>query len=428
MPQAWTILGTCLGLLVAVEALGPLGGGLRQTLFLRALKPQTVQAQPTPWPTPAALAGQAGALHTTPAQVARLLALGPAQKGKALRIAYFADSMIEGDLITEPLRRHIQERFGGAGVGWVGLAPLDAWAREDIQQSFDPAWERHSILIHDWQGLDYGPQMASWTLKHGRGSVHFKGVPSQPLYKFLAPATLWYGPVPTGGKAQVTVRVDKVSKVLYLEGSKPINALVLSADPCQKLDLGFEAPAALAYFGVSFDQGSGVDCFSSRGSHGGQLARLDLEMLKGLQAQRHYDLAITQYGINAIGQYKDPSFKWYRRSLDAGLRRLQEGLHPAHLLLISASDRSVHGNAGWVSDPDLPGLLTAQRAMARDVGIPFINAFDVLGGPGTMAKWGQAEPRLAERDFTHLTPKGATRLEEGLWRALQKGGHSASAH
>jgi lysophospholipase L1-like esterase len=425
MPEAWAILGTSLALLVLLEVTGPLGQGLRQTTFLAVLAPPAVLPHPTPWPTPQPLRGPAGPLKTSPARVARLLAKGPAQAGKPLRIAYFGDSMIEGDLICEPLRRQIQERFGGSGVGWVGMAPLDAWARDDIQQRFDPAWERHSILIHDWEGLDYGPQMASWTLKRGKGGVHFKGVPGSADYAYLAPATLWYGPVPTSGKAQVTVKIDGRSKLLALTGDQPVNALVLSTDPCKKLDLAFEAPKALGYFGVSFDQGSGVDCFSSRGSHGGQMARLDLEMLKGLQAQRHYDLVITQYGVNAIGQYQDKTFKWYRRSLVGGLKRLQEGLDPVAIVLVSAADRAVHRNNGWVSDPDLPGLLTAQRAVARDVGIPFINAFDLMGGPGTMAKWGQADPRLAERDFTHMTPQGATRFEAALWRALQKGGRSS---
>jgi lysophospholipase L1-like esterase len=423
MPQAWAIFGGSLLLLLLIELGGSIGG-LRPTAFLAPPAPKIL---PTPWPTPSLLEGKTPPVHTHPSQVARLLSQGPAQAGKPLRIAYFADSMIEGDLICEPLRRRIQQRFGGTGVGWVGMAPLDAWARDDIRQRFDPSWERHSLLVHDWQGRAYGPQMASWTLKGGRGGVQFKGLPAQLDYRYLAPATLWFGPVPKGGKAQVQVVADGEKRLLYLEGSKPINKLAVTLQPCQKLDLNFEAPEGLEYFGISFDQGSGVDCFSSRGSHGGQLSRMDLDLLKGLQASRHYDLVIAQFGINALGQYEDPQFKWYRRLLSAGLKRVEQGLPGSAVLLVSAADRAVHGPQGWVSDPDLPGLLAAQRAVAFDAGVPFISAFDLMGGSGSMARWAQSQPRLAEHDFTNMSALGAQRFEESLWQVLQKGGHLVQA-
>lgn len=41
-------------------------------------------------------------------------------KGRPLRIAYFGDSFIEGDILVCDLRELMQAHFGGWGVGWIG--------------------------------------------------------------------------------------------------------------------------------------------------------------------------------------------------------------------------------------------------------------------------------------------------------------------
>ena len=42
--------------------------------------------------------------------------------GRPVRVAYFGDSFIEGDLITDHLRRLMQDKWGGCGVGFVDIA------------------------------------------------------------------------------------------------------------------------------------------------------------------------------------------------------------------------------------------------------------------------------------------------------------------
>jgi hypothetical protein len=58
----------------------------------------------------------------------KLHQLKTTKKGK-IRIAYFGDSMIEGDLLTQTLRKLLQKEFGGYGVGFfpftVKLQVLD---------------------------------------------------------------------------------------------------------------------------------------------------------------------------------------------------------------------------------------------------------------------------------------------------------------
>ncbi|MGM3198784.1 hypothetical protein ACS2VC_27400, partial [Bacillus cereus group sp. BC241] len=52
------------------------------------------------------------------------------------RIAYFGDSMIEGDLITQDLRSCMQDTFGGYGVGFVPITSIVAGFRSTVIHSF----------------------------------------------------------------------------------------------------------------------------------------------------------------------------------------------------------------------------------------------------------------------------------------------------
>ncbi|MEZ4850537.1 MAG: hypothetical protein R3B93_18375 [Bacteroidia bacterium] len=54
------------------------------------------------------------------------------RKGKT-RIAYFGDSMIEGDLITQSLRNDLQELLGGQGVGFVPITSQTYGFRKTIE-------------------------------------------------------------------------------------------------------------------------------------------------------------------------------------------------------------------------------------------------------------------------------------------------------
>lgn len=417
MARAWATLGLALALLLGVErALGPWLSAhqLRPTQFISA----PIQPLPTPWPTPQALPANPGHVHTYPGQVRRLLAAPLPGQHRVLRAAYFADSISEGDLICSTLREALQTRFGGQGVGWVGMAPIDAWARDNVLQTFSPEWDRHSIFKSGWEGQAFGPGGSAWHLTQSPGQIRFRAPRGLPAYAQLAPATLWHGPLGPGG-AQVELSVDGVKRELHLDSNDPLSAIPLSKAPSTDLGLSIEADPSAPFYGVSFDQGSGIDNFSTRGSHGGPLQRLDLAMLQALQGKRHYQLVLVHYGINALVIRTDPQYKWYRRELAAGLRQLQAGLSPTAMVLITATDRAVREGADWVSDPYLPGLLAAQSAAAADVGIPCVNAFDLMGGPGSMKAWAEGKPRLAEHDYTHLSPLGAKRFGESLWLALQ---------
>ena len=65
---------------------------------------------------------------------------------KRIRIAWFGDSMIEGDLITSTVRSIMQKEFGGSGVGFVPLLTSVAGFRKTIEQTSSSDWQTYSVL------------------------------------------------------------------------------------------------------------------------------------------------------------------------------------------------------------------------------------------------------------------------------------------
>jgi len=61
-------------------------------------------------------------------------------KTKPVRIAHYGDSAIEGDLITADIREELQKRFGGNGVGWLGIVSQDIMFRTTTKHSFSDNW------------------------------------------------------------------------------------------------------------------------------------------------------------------------------------------------------------------------------------------------------------------------------------------------
>ena len=67
---------------------------------------------------------------------------------RPVRIAYFGDSFIEGDIITDELRLLLQKRFGGCGVGFVDMASQTAGFRHSVREEAE-GWESFSIVDKD---------------------------------------------------------------------------------------------------------------------------------------------------------------------------------------------------------------------------------------------------------------------------------------
>jgi hypothetical protein len=66
----------------------------------------------------------------------------------------------------------------------------------------------------------------------------------------------------------------------------------------------------------------------------------------------------------------------------------------------------------------LPKIIDAQRRIAEQNGCAFFDAYQAMGGQGTMGRWLKARPRLATSDMRHATPEGYEVVGTLYYKAL----------
>jgi len=67
------------------------------------------------------------------------------KEGK-IRIAYFGDSMNDGDMIVQDVRALFQNQYGGKGVGFVSVTSESSVSRSSIKHQHSNNWKTQSYL------------------------------------------------------------------------------------------------------------------------------------------------------------------------------------------------------------------------------------------------------------------------------------------
>jgi hypothetical protein len=341
------------------------------------------------------------------------------KKKRKTRIAYFGDSMIEGDLISQDLRECMQDAFGGNGVGFVPVTSIVSGFRTSIIHSFD-GWTTHNLLENIPAGHALGISGYSFipgtvnvdTNNTTAGSwVKYTAVNKRHLNRFYETKVLY-------GKSEGENYVV-INGVHYrLNGEKTVNELSLK-NPVQAVNARFQCRSAIDVFGFSMESDSGVfvDNFSFRGNSGLPIQKVRQDIYSGTDECLGYDLIILEYGLNAV----DPSvtdFSWYARGMNTVIKHIRASFPNASILLISVGDKSYRKDGVYQTDPSVPILVKVQKQMAEDNKLAFWSLYDAMGGNGSMVKWVEGDTALANKDYTHFNFKGAHKVGKLLYSKL----------
>ncbi|MDX5443809.1 MAG: hypothetical protein LPJ89_08525 [Hymenobacteraceae bacterium] len=354
--------------------------------------------------------------------------------GKKTRIAYFGDSMIEGDLITGELRNKLQYEFGGEGVGFVPITSITADFRNTILHSFSPNWKSYNLVskkipTDNPLGIS-GHVFLPNVLKPNLPDSVEKPVPSwvqyaaSKMYKKLSSfrkIRLFYGP--GSEKDKLVVVADKKQVIQPLSGSNRVNELLLPTEgPAKKLKLEFDCFDRRNVYGLSFESDSGVivDNFSFRGNSGMSLSKINKSVLQDFEQYQHYNLIILHYGIN-VANYKVKDYRFYERGMTRVVNQLKQAFPEASILLIGMSDKSYNNAGQYITDPSIPLLLQAQYNIAQKNDVAFWNLFEAMGGYNSMVSWVEAKPPLANKDYTHINYNGSRKVAALLYQHLMQG-------
>lgn len=373
-----------------------------------------------------------------------------------VRIAYYGDSAIEGDLISQTLRDSLQKRFGGAGVGFVPIYSPIAGFRNTINHHASDNWQTWDFGFKKDSpfSLGYGGEVFSatrvvdsliaypdstavdslvidslviekvvdevvdenYTVRY-IASKRYAGVST------LANPYLYYG-APTDGKSTGEVEVTQFKKdsQYQLIGDKLVNRLGFEAGS-RKISLSFSDIDSMAIYGMSFESKRGVivDNLPARGNSAGWLNRLDSEVLKEFNRYLDVDLVILQYGLNVLNA-KMKDYSWYKKEMKRVVAKMKQSYPTANILVIGPSDKATKIDGKMVSDPSVLLITEVMRAAAEESEVAFFSFYEAMGGEGAMVDWVEKKnPRWANLDYTHFNFKGAREAGRMLTDFLLEG-------
>jgi hypothetical protein len=351
----------------------------------------------------------------------KLYQLETNKKG-TIRIAYFGDSMTDGDFIVQDVRNAFQTTYGGQGVGFVSIVNESGKSRGSILHDFSKNWKMQSFVNVKNPisplGVNGRVFFAIDTVTYPW--VSYKASKMQPSLKLFNP-TLFYGSS-NNSKGIIKYVVGKDTLRKKLESTSNLNTLTLTENTLKALKVKFINSKFMPIYGLNFDDGQGVhvDNFSQRGNSGIPISKFDIDLMQAFQKKLDYDLIVLHYGTNVLN-YGSKDYSWYEKSMRLAVERLQAGFPGVAVLIISTADKATKYDLEMKTDSAVVPLTLAQKRFAQRTKSGFINLYQVMGGEGTIAKWVDGTEVLANKDYTHFNAKGSKKIGLLIYDQINNG-------
>jgi len=324
--------------------------------------------------------------------------------GAVTRVVHYGDSPTTADLITGDVRAILQQRYGGAGHGFVLIGK--PWA-----------WYGHAGVELSSTGWDISPatQFKSRDGLFGLGGVSFTGetgAESRITFQDHRHTSfdVWFLMQPGGGVFAASADGTSLGRV-DTAGASRIAARRRFNVPggISRLDLRVEQ-GPVRIFGVSVEKSGPGVVYDSLGLNGASITVLsrmfNADHWAAELRERDPQLVIINYGTNEA-DFTAFIERQYEGELREAIRRVRHALPDASILVMSPMDRGYRAEDGQIETmPNIPRIVAIQQRVARETGCGFFNTFEAMGGEGTIARWYNGQPRLVSGDFIHPTPGG----------------------
>jgi hypothetical protein len=338
-----------------------------------------------------------------------------------VRIAYYGDSMTDGDLIVQDVRMNYQEHFGGNGVGFVSIISESSASRGSVKTLFSKNWKIQSYLNVKKPTSPFGVN----------GHVFFANDKSNTTWvqyeaglnkhsTSLDNPTLFYGRSSKKGNVNFIIGKDTLRK--NLSPNNLVNSLKVTSGSIKSFKANFIHADSIPIFGFNFDNGIGVhvDNFSQRGNSGLPISMFDTNVMQAFNNSLKYDLIILHYGTNVLN-YGTKNYSWYQKGMTKTVNKIKESFPGVSILIVSTADKSTKYDLEMKTDSAVVPLMNAQKRYALDTESGFVNLYTLMGGDGSMVKWVDESPAKANKDYTHFNQRGAKAIGNLLYSQLNKG-------
>ena len=338
-----------------------------------------------------------------------------------VRIAYFGDSMTDGDLIVKDFRTYLQEKFGGQGVGFVNITSESASSRSSVTHEFSGNWKTQSYLKVKRPSRAFGVNGHVFFANDTANVAWVKYKATKTKFASELPRpTLFYGSSSNKEGKVFFVAGDTIVK--KLTPNNTLNTLTLSEGSLKNLKVNFKKADSIPIYGFNFDDGKGVhvDNFSNRGNSGLPLGSFDINTMRAFHAKLDYDLIVLQYGANVLN-YGTLDYTWYEKRMTKVVNHLKECFPGVAILIVSTADKSTKYDLEMKTDSAVVPLNRAQKKYAIKSEASFVNMYTLMGGDGSMVKWVEEVPSKANKDYTHFNHRGAKEAANLIFTQLNQG-------
>ena len=339
--------------------------------------------------------------------------------GRPVRIAYFGDSFIEGDILLADLREELQKYYGGEGVGWLDAGNDLNQYKHTTTQKFTGLTEHLVKKPDSYDVLQAGMAERYYPLS-GRANIT--------LAPFMAHE---YRRTEKWSTTQLYLRAKNGASVTFhIDGGKSTTEQVSPSPNVQMVRFnGATSHASIDVSGTNAtlfataQEGNGgivLDNFSMRGSNGLSLSKLPETTLRQFAQVRPYDLIVFQFGANAITPAsKERELQTYTSKMKSVIQLFHKCFPTASILVIGAPDR------GSKSSPDgtmegVKMLVGYQDQMASDCKVAFYSLYKAMGGPGTMMRLVD-EKNMGSKDYVHINFKGGKYVAPRIFKSIVAG-------
>ncbi len=367
---------------------------------------------------------------------------------KIVRIMHYGDSQIETDRISDYFRYKLQTQFGGVGPGIVPAVKAFDF-KSPMIQSISGDWKRYTIygkrdttVKHRRYGMtgnfarftpiinDTVPDSVKNIITNPeiiprKQLIHYASIDiMQSPYSFKPTkkykcCRMYYG----YNKSEVKVKTYSDGELIDESTLPPSDDYRIKTwnftETPQDLKFEFEAEDSPDIYGFSLEGYSGinVDNIAMRGSGGLFFTKMDLNMLSRMYRQLNTKLLILQFGGNTVPNVRE-NYDYYRRAFSRQLRTLKRIAPDVTILVIGLADMSEKEGDTYITYPNVPLIRDALKQASFENNCAYWDMFEAMGGENSMPSWVFYDPPLAEKDFTHFTPKGARYIAKMFYNAF----------
>jgi lysophospholipase L1-like esterase len=331
-----------------------------------------------------------------------------------VRIAFYGDSFVEGDILLGDLRDTLQSVFGGRGVGYVPITSTVSGFRQTIKHHYSN-FKSYTIVDSPRPAeiIGFGGNTA---VANSDSKVTYEAVKYRYLNSFKD-ISLFYSHANT---AELSYKVNNgEEQKSSLEPGDDLRKTTIKTDGAKSIDFDFQQASGAKLYGASFEDSKGiyVDNFSMRGNSGIGLSLINTRLLSEYDSIAPHRLILLQYGLN-VANAEHTDYSWYTRSMSRTIEQIKKAFPNSSIVLVGVSDRAEKINGGYVTMRGINELIIAQRQMAKDAGIGFYNLFEAMGGDSSMVRFANANPSLANKDYTHLNFKGGKKVAQAFAKTI----------